>query len=267
MADEEAWMAFCNGFRLRRERVNVLFRLVGVAPHLPRDHRRTAVVADLVFLAGSERRVQLLDRRIRLDRSDHVVDRRTKRGICDRSGRALDEHELGLRRPLGKRLLQDLVGRVGLADAGIVQLDLLQADQHVSDVEKDHDAGKPPEDGRLPVRGAPGAHAAGDVHRPLHLRRCEVDRRLAVAAGLLRLILNNARFHPLLLSRLWEQPTSQPRREGDSRGTRSSRAGFLASFRSGETSAPRERGATRCPSTAGRACRRCWRRTSRPPGR
>ena len=259
-------MAFGNAFRLRRDGDDVLLGLVGVAPHLPRDHRRAAVVADLAFLARSERRVQLLDRRIRLDRSDHVVDGRAKRRICDRLRRAFDKDELGLWGPLGKRLLQDLIGRVGLADTGVVQLDLLQPDERVSDVEEDNDAGKPPEDGGLPVPGAPGAHAAGDIHRPLHLRRGQVERRLATAAALLRLILNHTGFHQLLLSGCGipnvaaASGTRQP-------GHPCVQGRFSGVFSCGGTSAPRERGATRCLSTVGRACRRCSRRTSRPPGR
>jgi hypothetical protein len=57
-----------------------------------------------------------------------------------------------------------------LADTGVVLVDLLQADDLRAQREEDDNAGKPPEDGCLPVGGAPGGHPARDVHRPLHLR-------------------------------------------------------------------------------------------------
>jgi hypothetical protein len=109
--------------------------------------------------------------------------------------RALHEDELGLRRPLGERLLEDLVGLVRLADAGVALLDLLQTDEHVAGVEEDDDAREPAEDCRLPMAGAPRSHPPGDVHRALHLLRAHVGRRVTAGVARFRPVLDDTAFH------------------------------------------------------------------------
>ena len=194
VAHVESGMPLGDGLRPGRDRVDRLFGLIGVAAHLPLHRRGAPVVADLTTARRSVRRMQVLDRVTSADGRNHVRDGRAECRIVNCSSCALDEHELRLRRALGECLLQKLVGLVRLSDAGVIQFDLLEADQLAANGEADKDGGDPSENGRLPVRGAPGAHAAGDVHRPLHLGRCQVGRRPVSALGR-RLVLNHTRVH------------------------------------------------------------------------
>ena len=146
----------------RLDRVDLRLRLVVLSLHIPRDDHGAAVLGDLVAVAGVQRGFQVLDRRIRLDRPDDVVHRRTELRVIDRLGRALNEHELGLRVDLRECLFQDLVGLVRLADAGVLGAEGLRSDLHADEDCKD-DEREPAEDRGLPVARAPAAHAGRDV--------------------------------------------------------------------------------------------------------
>ena len=217
VAHVEPRMSLRDLLRRRRHRVDVLLGLVGVAPHFPLDDRRVPVVADQGLVAAPVGRVEALDRRVRLDRTDDVADGGPKGRAVDRLPLALDQHELGLRSPLREGFLQDLIGSVRLSDAGVVLVDLLQADDLSTEAEENDDAGEPAEDGRFPVGRAPRAHPACDVHRPLHLSGRQVDRRLA--AGRLRLVLDHTRFHLGSSRSPWVSSTSHRRRARESRKT------------------------------------------------
>ena len=79
---------------------------------------------------------------------------------------ALDEHDLRLRVGLEAGLLENLVGLVGLADVGVLLVDLLRADR-ASDGDGDHDESEPPEHGGLPMTRTPATHPGRDVVRLL----------------------------------------------------------------------------------------------------
>ena len=111
--------------------------------------------------------------------------------------------------------------------------------------------------------GAPAAHAGRDVVR----RRRGLGRASPGAGSRLGLALDDARPHDSLLGRgvTVQPPTREPAAAIGGMTCRLGGAGFwrVARVRSAGTAAPPARGATRCRSTAARACRRCSRRTSR----
>ena len=151
----------CDG---RLDRVDLLFRGVGGAFHVPGHDRRAPVLRDLIAVLGVEWGLEVLDRRIPLDRSDDVVDRGPERRIVGGAGRALHEHELllGIRLGLGKALFQDLVGLVRLADVRVLHVDLFRPDLH-TDRKRQSDERQPAEHCGLPVARAPAAHAGREV--------------------------------------------------------------------------------------------------------
>jgi hypothetical protein len=96
----------------RLDRVDLLFRDLGLALHVPGHDHRAPVLRDLIGVLGVERRLEVLDRRIPFHRPDDVVDGRAEGRIGDGAHLALHEHELRLRIRLWEPCAQDLVGLV-----------------------------------------------------------------------------------------------------------------------------------------------------------
>ncbi len=111
---------------------------------------------------------------MRLDRRDRVADDCLEARVADRLRLALDEYELGLRVDLEARVQQHLVGSVGLADVGVVLIDLLRPHGR-ADGDRHDDEREPPEDRLLAVTRAPTAHPGREVVGTLEGRHFEIS--------------------------------------------------------------------------------------------
>ncbi len=161
-AHVEAGVAVADFGDGRLDCVDLRFRGVVLAFHVPGHDDRAPVLRDLIAVLRIERGLEVLDRWISLDRAEDVVDRRPERWIGDGRARALHEHELRLRIRLGKAFLQDLVGFVRLADVCVLHVDVLRPDLHADRKRRD-DEREPAKDRGLPVARAPAAHAGREV--------------------------------------------------------------------------------------------------------
>jgi hypothetical protein len=151
-------------------RADLVHGEVLVAADVELDERGPSVLRDLAFVAGGERRANVLDDLEARDGLDDVRDRRLEGGIARPERRALDQD--GLVGRLLETGLEDLVHAARLARARRVGVEGLRADR-AADSEGDEDEGEPAERGGLPVSRTPAAHAGREILRLRAVRGAE----------------------------------------------------------------------------------------------
>ena len=227
--------------------------VVRIAAELEPDERGMPVGRNLALVAGFERGLHLGDCVERSDSGDDRLHGPRELGLGGRQRAALNED--GLAAGLTEVLVQNLVHPTRLAGPGGLEDDRLHRGDH-ADREQGDGEPQPAEDRRLAVMGAPPRHPERDV-RPL-------ARWPLLRVGL-GLVLDDPCLHEASLEVGCQSSLTASDRLGKA-GDLPFDGRFSGVFRNGGRAALRAPGATRCPSKAGRACRRCWRRTSRPPG-
>ena len=145
-------------------RGDLVGRFVLVAADLELDERRAPALGDLAAVRGVERRPHVLDDVQRGNAGDDVLDRSLECRVARPERLALDQDALA--GGLLEAGLENPVHATGLTRSRRVRIDGLGTDR-ATDRKCDDDERKPSKRGRLPVAGAPAAHARRQVEMGL----------------------------------------------------------------------------------------------------
>ena len=177
-SDVEVRMRGLHLFHAIEDRVDLVDRLVRLAPNLHRDEDRVLVVRDqTAALGGVERRLDLRDRIQAPDAGDDVLHRCPELRIRRQQLGVLNEHALTAR--LLEILVEDGVGSPGFPGARGLEDDHLLCEHEVAEHEEHGHRREPAEDRNLAVIGTPARHARCEMVFP----RCGQERYLLLVHG------------------------------------------------------------------------------------